>query len=276
MTDCHIINPPLTQITHQCLPRHRLLPNTNPNPNLSFSLFRTNPLHAAAAAAAAAATPDSSRHRTSVGHPPPCQPPPARTTSPAPTSDNPSRHRLLRRAVILHHASSSPFRHTAGTSIDEPLELAGQSRISGSTCTNTSASSHVICHTRCQNHNSIFTHRTTVLDAATTWNDHTCTTSSPWKPPRVRTCISTNTNLSSLSQCHYAYEETKPFTHLHVSSNRHRSTSVQTRTPPHCHREPRQKRILCHRKPPTAACCHEETLILEKKESVATCPLLNG
>jgi len=44
MTDYHIINPPLTQITNQCLPRHRLLPNTNPNPSLSFSLFRTNPL----------------------------------------------------------------------------------------------------------------------------------------------------------------------------------------------------------------------------------------
>ena len=44
MTDCHIINPPLTQITNQYLPRHHLFPNTNPNPNLLFSLFRTNPL----------------------------------------------------------------------------------------------------------------------------------------------------------------------------------------------------------------------------------------
>ncbi|QCE04516.1 hypothetical protein DEO72_LG8g2552 [Vigna unguiculata] len=44
MTVCHIINPPLTHITNQCLPRHHLLSNTNPNPNLSFSLFRTNPL----------------------------------------------------------------------------------------------------------------------------------------------------------------------------------------------------------------------------------------
>jgi len=44
MTVCHIINPPLTQITNQCFPRHHLLPNTNPNPNLFFSLFRTNPL----------------------------------------------------------------------------------------------------------------------------------------------------------------------------------------------------------------------------------------
>ncbi|QCE10043.1 hypothetical protein DEO72_LG10g1269 [Vigna unguiculata] len=106
MTDCHIINPPLTQITNQCLPRHRLLPNTNPNPNLSFSLFRINPLHAAAAAA----TPDFGRHCTSVGHPPPRQPPPARTTSLAPTSDNPSRHRLLCRVVTLHHATTTTAR----------------------------------------------------------------------------------------------------------------------------------------------------------------------
>jgi len=35
MIVCHIINPPLTQITNQCFPRHHLLPNTNPNPNLS-------------------------------------------------------------------------------------------------------------------------------------------------------------------------------------------------------------------------------------------------
>jgi len=38
MTVCHIINPPLTQITNQCLSRHHLLPNINSNPNLSFSL----------------------------------------------------------------------------------------------------------------------------------------------------------------------------------------------------------------------------------------------
>jgi len=44
MTDWYIINPPLTQITDQCLPCHHLFPNTNPNPNLSFSLFHTNPL----------------------------------------------------------------------------------------------------------------------------------------------------------------------------------------------------------------------------------------
>jgi len=44
MTVCHIINPPLTHITNQCLPCHHLLSNTNPNPNLSFSLFCTNPL----------------------------------------------------------------------------------------------------------------------------------------------------------------------------------------------------------------------------------------
>ncbi|QCD87740.1 hypothetical protein DEO72_LG3g2280 [Vigna unguiculata] len=38
MTVCHIINPPLTHITNQCLSRHHLLSNTDPNPNLSFSL----------------------------------------------------------------------------------------------------------------------------------------------------------------------------------------------------------------------------------------------
>ena len=32
-------------MTNQCLPRHHLLSNTNPNPNLSFSLFRTNPFY---------------------------------------------------------------------------------------------------------------------------------------------------------------------------------------------------------------------------------------
>ena len=48
MTVCHIINPPLTQITNQCLPCHHLLPNTNPNPNLSFSLSSA-PTHSVAA-----------------------------------------------------------------------------------------------------------------------------------------------------------------------------------------------------------------------------------
>ncbi|XP_027915993.1 mucin-7-like [Vigna unguiculata] len=44
MTVCHIIKPPLTHITNHCLPHHHLLSNTNHNPYLSFSLFRTNPL----------------------------------------------------------------------------------------------------------------------------------------------------------------------------------------------------------------------------------------
>ena len=43
---CHVLNLAFTKITNQCLRCHHLFPNTNPNPNLSFSLFRANPLHA--------------------------------------------------------------------------------------------------------------------------------------------------------------------------------------------------------------------------------------
>jgi len=63
MTVCHIINPPLTHITNQCFPRHHLLSNTNPNPNLTFSLFRS--CHTPQPPHSAAATSDADRHRYS-------------------------------------------------------------------------------------------------------------------------------------------------------------------------------------------------------------------
>ncbi|QCD82474.1 hypothetical protein DEO72_LG2g2813 [Vigna unguiculata] len=77
MLVCHIINPPLIQITNQCWPHHHLLPNTNPNPNVSFSLFCTNPLRSRHLRCChdlvrpLLHTLESSRHRALVGTPSP-------------------------------------------------------------------------------------------------------------------------------------------------------------------------------------------------------------
>ena len=82
--------------------------------------------------------------------------------------------------VYLHHASSSPFGHAARTSID----ATGLFNISGSTCTNTSASSRVICLTPCQNRSSFHASnhpRGTKLNTFMV-----APPSKPWKPPRVR------------------------------------------------------------------------------------------
>jgi len=67
MTVWHIINPPLAQITNQCLPRHRLLPNTNPNPNLSF--LPPSPCRSHRTLR----QPSPHRHRLTSSVPPTCQ-----------------------------------------------------------------------------------------------------------------------------------------------------------------------------------------------------------
>jgi len=132
----------------------------------------------------------------------------------------------------------SPFGHAAITSIDAPLELVGQFNISSSTCTNTSTSSRVICHTRCQNRSFVFTHRTTPLHQAqhlhgnATIEAMEATASSPWKPPRVRTCT-----VAVLHQHKSILPLTLPSRirrdeAIHAStpsSNRHRSAPVRTR-----------------------------------------------
>jgi len=90
--------------------------------------------------------------------------------------------------VCLHHASSSPFGHAARTSID----VTGLFNISGNTCTNTSASSRVICLTPCQNRSSSSRieppplHQAQHFHGSATIEVMEATASSPWKPPRVR------------------------------------------------------------------------------------------
>jgi len=118
MTVCHIINPPLTHITNQCLPRHHLLTNTNPNPNLSFSLFRTNPLRSRHIPQPPRPCPITTAH---AGKPPPVVP--SSETSPVaatrrsswassssciplpepPFSNQPRRHSLRRPRSLLRH-----------------------------------------------------------------------------------------------------------------------------------------------------------------------------
>ncbi|QCD83327.1 hypothetical protein DEO72_LG2g3671 [Vigna unguiculata] len=137
MTDCHIINPPLTQITNQYLPRHHLFPNSNPNPNLFFSLFRTNPLR--------------SRHITS-GHHCTCRKVVARralienfVTAAAPVDREVFVFSARPGATITHHARTGNSRatvnqppspssrlclasflvHLAATTMAAPPELAG-------------------------------------------------------------------------------------------------------------------------------------------------------
>ncbi|QCE10232.1 hypothetical protein DEO72_LG10g1461 [Vigna unguiculata] len=142
MTDCHIINPPLTQITNQCLPRHHLFPNTNPNPNPSFSLFRTNPLRNRhtlqpphSVVVVLHGRPSTSNYRCSSSNVDPVAPSPETTTTvtlpAARTYISRASHHLLARIVMLdvaatrnHHLCTCTFHHCSTTRCNSPRPLA--------------------------------------------------------------------------------------------------------------------------------------------------------